>query len=335
MKDVAERCGVSETTVSHVVNHTRYVAPETRRKVLETIREVGFYTNAHARRLARGSSDFLGLVISDIENPFFPEVIKSFETAALKRGFEILLCTTNYDPKRTRAAMRMLIENKVRGVAIMTSQVGPEQAADLTANGVATVFLSSAAPQPYCSYVAIDHTPGAREAIDYLHSLGHRRFALIQGPRNRPSAVMAKKAVANALARRGIEGVFVEGENTLESGAAAVRGLIGTKRLPSALLCDNDLCALGAISALKEAGIAVPRDVSVVGADDIPFARLASPALTTIRIPRDLIGARAFAALDRMLRSKRHAGVEYPIETSLVIRQSTGKAAMIRSAVSS
>lgn len=326
MKDVAERCGVSETTVSHVVNRTRYVAPETRRRVLETIRELNYYINAHARRLARGSSDFLGLVISDIENPFFPEVIKSFESAALKRGFEILLCTTNYDPKRTRAAMRKLIENKVPGVAIMTSQVGPEQAADLTANGVAAVFLNSAPAQPYRSYVAIDHAKGAREAIGYLHGLGHRRFAFIQGPRHRPSALMARKAVTDALAQWGHEGVYVEGENTLESGAAAVRGLIETQRLPGALLCDNDLCALGAIGALKEAGIAVPGQVSVVGADDIPFARLASPPLTTIRIPRDLIGEQAFAALEKMLRSKRHAGVEYRIETSLVIRQTTGVA---------
>jgi LacI family transcriptional regulator len=328
MKDVAERCGVSETTVSHVVNRTRRVAPETRRRVLDAIRELGFYTNAHARRLARGSSDFLGLVISDIENPFFPEVIKSFENAALKRGFEILLCTTNYDPKRTRAAMRKLIENKVQGVAIMTSQIGAEEAVDLAANGVAAVFLNSAQARPYCSYVAIDHAQGAREAIDYLRGLGHKRFGFIQGPSNRPSALMARKAVADALGQCGCEAVYVEGENTLESGAAAVRDLIDTQRLPSALLCDNDLCALGAIGALTEAGIGVPGGVSVVGADDIPFARLASPPLTTIRIPRDLIGELAFAALDKMLRSKRHAGVEYRVETSLVIRQSTGKAVL-------
>ncbi len=300
------------------------MAPETRRKVLETIRELGYYANAHARRLARGSSDFLGLVISDIENPFFPEVIKSFENEALKHGSEILLCTTNYDPERTRAALRKLIENKVSGVAIMTSQIDPGQAADLTANSIPTVFLNSAQPQAYRSYVAIDHAKGAREAVAYLHGLGHRRFAFIQGPRHRPSALMARRAIKDALARWGLEAMYVEAENTLESGSSAVRGLIETKRLPSALLCDNDLCALGAMGALQEAGIGVPETVSVVGADDIPFARLANPSLTTIRIPRDLIGQQAFAALHKMLRSKRHTGAEYRVKTSLVIRQSTG-----------
>ena len=103
MKDVAARCGVSKTTVSHVVNQTRYVAPETRRKVLAAMRELNYHGNAHARRLAGGRSDFLGLIISDIENPFFPGLIKGFESAALERGFELLLCTTAYDPERTRA----------------------------------------------------------------------------------------------------------------------------------------------------------------------------------------------------------------------------------------
>ena len=124
MKDVAERAGVSVTTVSHVVNKTRQVAPETRRRVLEVIRDTNFYKNVHARRLARGGSDFFGLIVSDIGNPFFPEIIKSFETAALDRGFDLLLCNTNYDPHRTQAAVRKMIENKVRGVAVMTSELG-------------------------------------------------------------------------------------------------------------------------------------------------------------------------------------------------------------------
>lgn len=330
MKDVAQRCGVSETTVSHVVNGTRYVAPETRRQVQQAIRELGFYTNADARRLARGRSDFLGLVISDIENPFFPEMIKTFEAAALKRGFEVLLCTTNYDPERTRAAMRKMIGNKAPGVAIMTSQVGAEVAQDLAARHVASVFLNSPPVQMYRSNIAIDYAKGAGEAIRHLHELGHRRFAFIQGPQRRPSAVMARQAVLDAVASYGHDCAVHQGENTIESGAETVRRLLAAGELPTALLCDNDLGALGALGALKDAGIGVPEQISVVGADDIPFARLASPPLTTIRVPRDLVGELAFEALDKMLRSKRHSGVEYHAETSLVVRQSTGPARAAR-----
>src|SRR5512143_1858937 len=116
MKDVAERCGVAESTVSHVLNNTRYVSPELRERILAAMRELNYHGNAHARRLARGSSDFLGLIISDIENPFFPGVIKAFESAALGFGFEVLLATTNYEPARTEKAFRRMVENKAPGV---------------------------------------------------------------------------------------------------------------------------------------------------------------------------------------------------------------------------
>lgn len=326
MKDVAEHCGVSETTVSHVVNGTRYVAPETRRQVQQAIRDLGFYTNAHARTLARGSSDFLGLVISDIENPFFPEMIKSFDAAAHKRGFDILLCATNYDPGRIRTAMRMMIENKAAGVAIMTSQIGLQMSSDLIGHQIASVFLNSPPIQMFRSNIAIEYAKGASEAIRHLHDLGHKRFVFIQGPQHRPSAVLARQAITDAVAAFGHQCAVLQGENTIESGAEIIRGLLAAGDLPSAILCDNDLGAIGALGAFQDAGVQVPEQVSVVGADDIPFARLTTPRLTTIRVPRDLIGELAFDALDKMLRSKRHSGVEYRAETSLVVRQSTGMA---------
>jgi DNA-binding LacI/PurR family transcriptional regulator len=121
MRDVAQRCGVAESTVSHVINGTKFVSPETRKKVLRVLQEMNYHRDSHARRLARGHSDFLGLVIYDIENPFYPGLIKAFESAALEKGFEVLLCTTNYDLVRTDNAFRKMIENKSPGVAVMTS----------------------------------------------------------------------------------------------------------------------------------------------------------------------------------------------------------------------
>ena len=137
MREVADRAGVSVTTVSHVLNRTRFVSPETRKRVQQAIRELRFYKDAHARRLASGRSDFFGLIVSDITNPFFPELIRGFESAALGRRFDTLLCDTNYDPRRAESGVRMMIENKVRGVAIMTSELAPHLIEDLTANHVA------------------------------------------------------------------------------------------------------------------------------------------------------------------------------------------------------
>ncbi len=141
MKDVAERVGVSVTTVSHVLNRTRPVASETVQRVMDAVQEMNYYKNALASRLAQNKSNFFGLVVSDIGNPFFPEVIKSFEAGALNKGFDLLLFNTNYDPRRAESAVRMMIENRARGVAIMTSEFSPVLTEELAAHHVGVVFL--------------------------------------------------------------------------------------------------------------------------------------------------------------------------------------------------
>lgn len=327
MKDVAERAGVSVTTVSHVINRTRPVATETRRRVLHVIKELNFYKNAHALRLARGKSDFFGLIVSDISNPFFPELIKSFEASALDQGFDLLLCNTDYDPRRTEAAVRKMIENKVRGVAVMTSEMSTALAEELAAHQVAVVFLDVGPVKSLMSNIRVDYSKGIFEAIRHLHDLGHRDFAFIAGPQSLRSAVTRRDAFIEALKECGLPShQTVEGNHKVEGGMAAARTLLGGPMLPSAILCSNDLTAIGALSALRGAGVRVPGDVSVVGFDDIYFARLAYPALTTVSLPRDCLGKLAFEALQKMLRSKGRRGVEYVLETHLVVRESTAPA---------
>ena len=326
MKDVAERCGVAESTVSHVLNNTRFVSPEIREKVLAAMRDLNYHGNAHARRLARGSSDFLGLIISDIENPFFPGLIKAFEAAALRHGFDVLLSTTNYEQDQTEKAFRKMVENKAPGVAVMTSRVDPLFAASLEANGVASIFLDSGGVGPRRSNVRLNYAKGAIEAVNYLHNLGHREFALIAGPQNRPSHLAYREAVTSALDEGGLRPQVLEGENNVEGGANAVQRLLTGRQLPTAILCSNDLTAIGALRALFRAGIRVPEDVSVVGADDIPFAALTHPPLSTVRIPREKLGELACEVLQQMLSEKK-LGSEWLLDTELVIRESTAAAA--------
>ncbi len=325
MKDVAERCGVAESTVSHVINGTRFVSPEVREKVLQAMRDLHYHGNAHARRLARGSSDFLGLIISDIENPFFPGLIKAFESAAIGHGYDVLLSTTNYDPLRTEASFRKMIENKAPGVAVMTSRVDASMADLLERNGVASVFLDSGDVGAIRSNVRLNYAKGANEAINYLYNLGHRRFALIAGPQNRPSHVAYRQAVTSALNEAGLEPHTLEGQNDVGGGDKAVQLLLTSRNFPTAILCSNDLTAIGALRALIRAGIHVPDDVSIVGADDIPFAALTQPPLSTVRIPREKLGELAFDVLQGMLREKK-PGSESLLDTELVIRHSTGGA---------
>lgn len=326
IKDVAERAGVSKATVSRVFNNAQYIAPETRGRVLEVARQLNYYRNAHARQLARGRSDFFGLLISDIENPVFPQLIKSFETAAAEKGYDLLLCTTNYEPERAQAAIRKMIENRVRGVAVMTSGVQPEVAEELAAHQVAVVFLDLGLGQAknYISNIQVEYSTGISQAIDHLRQVGHREIGFIAGLELRRSAAQYRQTVIRALRKRGLAfHRVVECDQTEEGGAAATRALLARPDFPTAILCINDLAAVGAMSALAEAGMRVPEDVSVIGCEDIYLARLTHPPLTTVRLDRKRLGKTAFEVLEKMLKSKARRGTESVLQTELVIRQST------------
>ncbi len=331
MKEIAKRAGVSTTTVSHVINSTRYVAPETRDRILNLIRELGYYKDAHARRLARGRSDSFGLIVSDIGNPFFAEVIKSFEDNVIQGGGDLLLCNTNYDPARSEAAVRKMIENKVRGVALMTCEIPHKITATLAAHQIATVFLDFGAVAKYTSNIRVDYSSGIHQAFDHLFQLGHRDFAFIAGPQTLRSSVVRREAFVNALHSHDIRNCqVIEGNHGVEGGIAAVHNLLSGSKLVTGILCSNDLTAIGALFALQKAGMHVPGDVSVVGFDNIDLASLTYPPLTTVNLPRNRLGKFAFEALQKIQLSEQHEGSEYVIKTHLMIRGSTSGVCLAR-----
>jgi DNA-binding LacI/PurR family transcriptional regulator len=324
MKDVAERVGVSVTTVSHVLNRTRPVASETVQRVMDAVQEMNYYKNALASRLAQNKSNFFGLVVSDIGNPFFPEVIKSFEAGALNKGFDLLLFNTNYDPRRAESAVRMMIENRARGVAIMTSEFSPVLTEELAAHHVGVVFLDVGAVGNYVSNIRVNYSEGIFEAIKHLSDLGHKEFGFIAGPPDLRSAAIRRQAFTDALAQQGMSSYcIVEGNHKIDGGKTAVRTLLERPKPPTAILCSNDLTAIGATVAIHDAGLRVPEDMSVVGFDDIQLCVATYPPLTTISLSREMLGGLAFEALTRLLRSKRKRGSEYIVGTKLIVRQST------------
>ena len=324
MKDVAAKAGVSISTVSHVLNNTRDVADDTRDRVLAMMRQLNYYKNASGRRLARGRSDAFGLIISDIENPFFPELVKNFEQSVIEYGFDVFLSTTNYDQKQADKAVRRMIENKVQGVAVMTSQLDSALVDELLSNDIPVVLLDGGQISRGRSNVRIDYSRGAREVVEYLHNMGHRKISFITGPQNRTSAKSYKHALTSALEGIGLPSPeCIEGDSTIEGGRAAMFSLLQQKELPTAVLCGDDLAALGAMRALVESRISVPSQVSVIGSDDIPFARFANPPLSTVRVARDQVGRLAFLALQRLVRTARRKGAEYIVETHLLVRGSS------------
>jgi DNA-binding LacI/PurR family transcriptional regulator len=326
MKDVAERARVSLSTVSLVLNKKRRksISPGTSKRVWEAARDLNYHANAHARRLARGRSNSVGLIISEISNPFFPEVIKGFETAAAHRGLELLLCNTEYEPERMEAAVSKMLSEGVRGVAIMTSTFGKEQLEALASRRIPVVLLSLGPNSPRARKIEIDFSKGMLQAIDHLVGLGHKSFGVISGPLHIGSAATTRDAFLNSLTQRGLRcDQVMECNYRVDGGTSAVRSLLSQAALPTALLCGNDLIAIGAISALQEANIRVPEDISVVGVDDIFFARLACPPLTTIHVPREELGKLGLEVLEGMRRSSGGRASAQRVETHLVLRKST------------
>ncbi len=325
IRDVARVAGVSTATVSHVINNTRFVSDEVRARVLEAVERCGYYPNAHARSLASGRSRTLGLLISDISNPFFPELVKAIETAAFERDYDVVLSNTNYDPERTSRYVRRMIERKVAGVALMTSELDGELVKELARREVSVVFLDLGEPGVHMSNLRVDYETGIEEAIRHLVSLGHREIAFVSGPAHLRSAARRLEAFRASLGRhlpRAAERIW-QGDFKLSGGRAAARGMIESGELPTAVVAANDLMAMGAMAEFRAAGLQLPQEVSVVGFDDIAFAALAEPPLTTVRLPLAELGRRAVEALVETINHPEQLGTEIHVPTQLVERGST------------
>ena len=327
IRDVARVAGVSTATVSHVVNKTRFVSEEVRARVLEAVEQCGYYPNAHARSLASGRSQTLGLLISDISNPFFPELVKAIETAAFERGYDVILSNTNYDPERTSRYVRRLIGRKVAGVALMTSELDAELVAELARREVSVVFLDLGESGVHMSNLRVDYEAGIEEAIRHLAGLGHVEIAFVSGPAHLRSAARRLEAFRASLRRHlpsAPERIW-QGDFKLSGGREAARGMLESGELPTAVVAANDLMAMGAMAEFRAAGLQLPQEVSVVGFDDIAFAALCEPPLTTVCLPRAELGRRAVEALLETINHPEQLGTEIDIPTHLVTRGSTAR----------
>ncbi len=326
IKDVAREAGVSTATVSHVINNSRFVSAETRTRVLAAIERSQYYPNAHARSLASGRSQTLGLLISDIANPFFPELVKSIEAAAFEQGYDVVLSNTNYDPARTSNYVRRLIERQVAGVALMTSELDMTLVDELASRQVPVVFLDLDAPGVNMSNLCIDYAAGIEAAVRHLVALGHREIAFIGGPERLRSAVRRRDAF-RASVRQYLPAApaprIYEGDFKLEGGRTAARAMLAERRRPTAVMAANDMMAFGAMQEFLAAGVRIPEDVSFVGFDDVAFAALSHPPLTTVCLPRTELGQRAVEALLATITHPHRTGVELHVTTYLVERGTT------------
>jgi LacI family transcriptional regulator len=328
--DVARRARVSITTVSRAINSPALVEPETAKRVWKAIEELKYYPNSQARSLVSGRSRILGLIVSDITNPFFPELVQGFEDVVVQHGYDILVSSTNYDSGRMALCVRRMLERKVEGVAIMTSEMDESLIELLARRNVPTVFLDVVTPRPHVSNVVVDYTTGIQQAVDHLVGLNHRRIGFISGPLGLKSAQIRRTAFMDCMIRYGIiedESLVRVGDHKVQGGVSAMNELLALPEHPTAVLASNDLTAVGMISAIRRAGLSVPDDISVVGFDDIWLAEFTEPPLTTVRLSRKLVAEQACKALLSELDPSLGEPVqdEYLVPTQLIVRESTCK----------
>jgi DNA-binding LacI/PurR family transcriptional regulator len=322
---VARRARVSTATVSRVLNNSGLVKNTTRARVLRAVDELKYSPNLHARSLAGGRSRTIGVIVSNIENPFFLDIYKAVEEGAHSNGYELVMANTDYSSERLVTSVRLMIGRRVAGLAAIVSEMDSDLIEELNGNRIPVVFYDVGAPRPNITNIRVDYRRGMEKLVFYLYSLGHRRVGFV-GHHATLQPINERVKVLLDAARRYTD-LRVEtaaDTDTLEGGRRAARALLAASPRPTAIVCVNDLTAVGALRELRESGLRVPEDVSVTGFDNVNLAQYCHPALTTVHIPRDQIGR----TICECLMNPENAPLEHEfvIDPELVLRDSTGRA---------
>ncbi len=328
IRAVAAMAKVSIATVSRTINGSPLVSDKLTKRVWQAIEQLNYFPNTHARSLVSGRSRILGIIVENITNPFFPELIQNFEEIAVANGYEILVSSSNSDPAVLTTCVRRMIERKVEGVAMLTFGEEEPVLDQLAFHEIPLVLAEFRLDNPKASTILLDYETGIRTAIDHLAKLGHNKIAFLAGPHQIHSAMTRENNFRSAMESAGLpiqKKWLIECDHTLKGGVAGFDRLQALPTRPTAILCSNDMTAIGVLRAAYMQGLRVPQDLSVVGLDDIDFAEFTLPPLTTIRLSRRELARAAFEALRQQAEDPGNARIqrEFLVSTSLVQRGST------------
>jgi len=328
--DVARRAGVSTSTVSHVVNGTRFVSDELRERVLAAMRELDYTPNAAARMLTLKRSRTIGLIVSDIRNPFFASVARGVEDVAQELGYTVVLCNSDESAEREAACLTALESRAVDGVLLASAGVADEHLSRLVRAGFPIVLVDRDLPELGAPAVVLDNEGAAYNAVRHLLAGGHRRIAMLSGRASISTTTERIAGYRRALREAGLavdERLIVSGASTSEGGAAAATVVLEVDPPPSAIFSGNNLMSIGALQAIANHGLVVPDDIALVGFDDFPYpwSDAFRPHLTTVAQPTYELGRRAAEILVEHLRgSSSNHPERVVLEGKLVVRESSG-----------
>ena len=328
IRAVAAHARVSIATVSRAINRSPTVDPALAARVWKSVSELNYFPNTQARALVSGKSRMIGLIISEITNPFFPELIQEFERIAVAHGYEILVGSTNYELARMELCARRMLERKVDGIAMMT--FGFEEAIldRFAVEDIPVVFIDVPPKNKRSSTLNVDYRAGIYEGVQHLAVLGHRRIAFISGPLQLGPSSARSAAFEDSMRATGLlikRDWMIEGDHTLDGGRDAMVKLLALDEWPTAVMCSNDMTAIGVQHALFEANLKVPADFSLIGFDDVHLAAYTIPPLTTVRMSCHEIAQAAVTSLLASIRTANpEQGNQSRIATRLIVRQTTG-----------
>ena len=324
IKDIAKAAGVSHSTVSRALSDSPLVKEETKRRIQRLAREMGYSPSAIARSLATKRTYTIGLVVTTIADPFVADIVRGVEEVALDKGYSVLLSNSNADPQREMAVVKTFHERRVDGVIVTASRVGDLYLPLLEEIGAPIVLINNLRDGKYVYSVATDNVHGAELATRYLIELGHRRIGYIACPNKERSNRDRLEGYRRALREANIAfqpALVARGDGKVEGGREGMRQLLFLSPPPTAVFCYNDLTAIGAMMAVKGAGLRVPDDVSLVGFDDIAMASYVDPPLTTVRQRKYEMGRLAMEMLLNIL-SGEEATKSIVLQGELIVRKS-------------
>src|SRR5213594_4295035 len=299
LEDVAKRARVSTATVSRVLNDIGPLRPSTRKRVLKAVAELKYRPNIHARALAAGKSHILGMIVSNLSNPFLLDLYRGLEASAREKGYEVVVASTDYERKGLVSSVHSMMSRRLAGLALVVSEMEPELIEELATSDLPTVFYDVGIAGRNSTNIKTNYQIGMQTLIEYLHQLGHMRMAFV-GHHTSLGPLRERQETFLEMTRsrfKGVEFISVAHADSPFGGQEAAREILDSGFQPTAILCVNDFMALGVLGELHERGIKIPQKISVTGFDNISISQFAYPPLTTVNVPRDRIAEVIFKAL--------------------------------------
>lgn len=325
IKDVAEQAGVSTTTVSHVINSTRFVSEDLAARVNNAVNALQYQPNAVARSLRNKETGTIGMITPDNSNPFFAETARVIEDICFRLGYSVILCNSDQDTQKEQAYIRLLLVKQVDGIVFVAAAGQAHELVKIIERNIPMVVVDRELPGIPCDCVLTDHLMGGRLATDYLIGRGRTQIACIAGPSDVTPSSQRVQGYREALALAGMEfndDLVERGDFQAPSGYEAMKRLLPGLTAPAAVFACNDLMAFGAIRAISEAGLNVPADIAVVGYDNVPLASYTNPPLTTVAQPYHEMARQATELLMTRINDRVAPWTRQILEPQLVVRQS-------------